>query len=88
MFDGCGFWLRCKCRVGVSRHGKPPVDALPSHALVADVIMDPHTTALPEASHARGLKVHHGKNMMNYAMPIAASFFDFPAFFDWNGNVL
>ncbi|MFL9934160.1 hypothetical protein P0D88_34390 [Paraburkholderia sp. RL18-103-BIB-C] len=50
--------------------------------------MDPHTTALPEASHARGLKVHHGKNMMNYAMPIAASFFGFPAFFDWNGNVL
>ncbi|EIF32972.1 shikimate 5-dehydrogenase [Burkholderia sp. Ch1-1] len=65
-----------------------PVDALPSHALVADVIMEPHTTALLGAAQARGLKVHHGKNMMNYAMPIAASFFGFPPSFDWNGNVL
>jgi shikimate dehydrogenase len=65
-----------------------PVDALPSHALVADVIMEPHMTSLLGAAHARGLKVHHGKNMMNYAMPIAASFFGFPASFDWNGNVL
>lgn len=65
-----------------------PVDALPSHAVVADVIMDPHTTALLEAAHVRGLKIHHGRNMMNHAMPIAASFFGFPASFDWNGNVL
>ncbi|SMG23249.1 shikimate dehydrogenase family protein [Paraburkholderia susongensis] len=65
-----------------------PVDALPSHAVVADVIMEPHTTALLEAARARGLTIHHGRNMMNYAMPIAASFFGFPASFDWNGNVL
>jgi shikimate dehydrogenase len=65
-----------------------PVGALPSHAVVADVIMEPHTTALLEAARARGLRIHHGKNMMNYAMPIAASFFGFPPSFDWNGNVL
>jgi len=65
-----------------------PVDALPSHAVAADVIMEPRMTALLESAHARGLKVHHGRNMMNHAMPIAASFFGLPASFDWNGEVL
>ncbi|MFM0557465.1 hypothetical protein P0D69_41965 [Paraburkholderia sediminicola] len=65
-----------------------PVDALPSHAVAADVIMEPRTTALLKSAHARGLRVHHGRNMMNHAMPIAASFFGFSASLGWNGEVL
>lgn len=65
-----------------------PVDALPSHAVVADVIMEPRMTALLESARARGLKVHHGRNMMNHAMPIAASFFGLPDSFNWNGEAL
>ncbi|CAB3810029.1 shikimate dehydrogenase family protein [Paraburkholderia fynbosensis] len=61
------------------------VDRLPPHAVVADVIMDPHMTALLNAASARGLKVHHGRNMMNHAMPVAASFFGLDDAFDWNG---
>ncbi|MCP3712431.1 shikimate dehydrogenase [Paraburkholderia sp. CNPSo 3274] len=64
------------------------VDALPPHAVVADVIMEPLMTALLQSAHSRGLKVHHGRNMMNHAMPIAASFFGLPASFDWNGAIL
>ncbi len=62
-----------------------PVDRLPPHAVVADVIMDPRMTALLHAASARGLKVHHGRNMMNHAMPVAASFFGLDDAFDWNG---
>jgi shikimate dehydrogenase len=65
-----------------------PVDALPSHAVVADVIMEPPMTELLKLAQARGLKVHQGKNMMNHAMPIAAEFFCLPASFDWNGKIL
>jgi shikimate dehydrogenase len=61
------------------------VDRLPAHAAVADVIMDPRMTALLNAASARGLKVHHGRNMMNHAMPVAASFFGLDDAFDWNG---
>ncbi|SAK60080.1 shikimate 5-dehydrogenase [Caballeronia hypogeia] len=61
------------------------VDRLPPHAVVADVIMDPRTTALLHAASAHGLKVHHGRNMMNHAMPVAASFFGLDDAFDWNG---
>lgn len=64
------------------------VDALPPHAVVADVIMEPRMTALLQLAQARGLKVHHGSNMMNHAMPIAASFFGLPPSFDWNGEAL
>ncbi len=65
-----------------------PVDELPLHAVVADVVMEPRMTALLESAHALGLRVLHGRNMMNHAMPIAASFFGFPDSFDWNGDVL
>jgi shikimate dehydrogenase len=61
------------------------VDDSPHHAVVADVIMEPRTTRLLAAAHSRGLKVHHGRNMMNFGMPIAASFFGLPESFDWNG---
>jgi shikimate dehydrogenase len=64
------------------------VDALPARAVVADVIMEPLMTALLKSAHSRGLKVHHGQNMMNHAMPMAASFFGLPASFDWNGAIL
>jgi len=62
-----------------------PLDDSPQHAVVADVIMEPRTTRLLAAAHSRGLKVHHGRNMMNFGMPIAASFFGLPESFDWNG---
>ncbi|WP_255581122.1 hypothetical protein [Caballeronia sp. dw_276] len=45
-------------------------------------------TPLLESAHARGLRIHHGRNMMNHAMPIAASSFGLPDSFDWNGEVL
>ncbi|MGF6744088.1 shikimate dehydrogenase family protein [Paraburkholderia atlantica] len=65
-----------------------PVEALPGHATVADVIMEPSITALLGAARRRGLHVHQGRNMMNHAMPIAADFFGLPASFDWNGETL
>lgn len=76
--------------VGLNAGDAPPfsVDGLPPHAVVADVIMEPPMTALLQSAHARGLKIHHGRNMMNHAMPIAASFFGLPASFDWNGATL
>jgi shikimate dehydrogenase len=64
------------------------VDALPAHAVVADVIMEPAMTALLTAASRRGLHIHFGKNMMNYAMPIAAAFFGLPETSNWNGEVL
>lgn len=64
------------------------VDRLPPHAVVADVIMDPPMTALLNAANARGLKVHHGRNMMNHAMPVTASFFGLDDAFDWNGALV
>ncbi|BBQ00224.1 shikimate 5-dehydrogenase [Burkholderia sp. SFA1] len=73
--------------IGLHAHDALPfaVDALPPHATVADVIMEPRDTTLLRAAQAKGLKTHHGRNMMNYGMPIAASFFGLPASFDWNG---
>jgi shikimate dehydrogenase len=65
-----------------------PVDQLPSSAVVADVIMEPMMTPLLGAAQSRGLKVHHGRNMMNYAMPIAAAFYGLPSSVDWNGGPL
>jgi shikimate dehydrogenase len=64
------------------------VDALPAHAAVADVIMDPRVTALLDAASKRGLKIHHGRNMMNYALPVAAAFFGLDASLDWNGALV
>ncbi|MDR5806136.1 shikimate dehydrogenase [Caballeronia sp. LZ001] len=76
--------------VGLHAHDPLPfaLDELAPHAVVADVIMEPRMTALLKAAQAHGLKVHHGRNMMNYAMPISASFFGLPASFDWNGKSL
>ncbi|BCF95078.1 shikimate dehydrogenase family protein [Paraburkholderia largidicola] len=65
----------------------PVVEMLPS-AIVADVIMEPMMTPLLTTAQARGLKVHHGRNMMNYAMPIAAAFYGLPSSLDWNGGPL
>ncbi|GAA0791299.1 shikimate dehydrogenase family protein [Cupriavidus gilardii] len=64
------------------------VEELPSHAVVCDVIMEPFLTALLASAQRRGLHVHHGRNMMNHAMPIAAEFFGLPSSFDWNGEAL
>jgi shikimate dehydrogenase len=64
------------------------VEALPSHAVVCDVIMEPVMTALLESAKRRGLHIHHGRNMMNHAMPIAAEFFGLPSSFNWNGEAL
>jgi shikimate dehydrogenase len=64
------------------------VARLPSGAAVADVVMDPVHTALLKAAAARGLVTHHGRHMMNYAMPLAAAFFGLPADVDWNGGPL
>jgi shikimate dehydrogenase len=65
-----------------------PVDELAPDTVVADVIMDPMMTSLLNTAQGRGLKIHHGRNMMNYAMPIAAAFYRLPSSVDWNGGPL
>lgn len=65
-----------------------PVGALAPGTVVADVVMEPMMTALLRAAALRGLKVHHGRNMMNHGMPLAAAFFGLPAEHDWNGGAL
>ncbi len=65
-----------------------PVDGLAPDTVVADVVMEPMMTALLRAAALRGLKVHHGRNMMNHGMPLAAAFFGLPAVHDWNGGAL
>ena len=87
--------LRCGLAVNASPLGLDAgdplpftVDALPAGAVVADVVMEPMMTALLGAAAARGLKVHHGRNMMNHAMPLAARFFRLPEAHDWNGGAL
>ena len=65
-----------------------PVDALAPGTVVADVIMEPMRTRLLDAAARRGLKVHHGRNMMNHAMPLAARFFRLPDGQNWNGAAL
>ena len=91
MFDAA----RCDLAVNASPLGLAaedplpfPVDALAAGAVVADVVMEPMLTALLRAAALRGLKVHHGRNMMNHGMPLAAAFFGLPALHDWNGGAL
>ena len=64
------------------------VDALPGNAVVADVIMEPMFTPLLKTAAARGLKIHHGRNMMNFGMTLAAQFFRLPSDLEWNGGAL
>jgi shikimate dehydrogenase len=45
-------------------------------------------TPLLIAARRRGLKIHHGRNMMSFAMPLAARFFGLPMSHDWNGAPL
>ena len=91
MFDAA----RCDLAINASPLGLAaadplpfPVDALAAGAVVADVVMEPMMTALLRAAALRGLKVHHGRNMMNHGMPLAAAFFGLPAVHDWNGGAL
>jgi shikimate dehydrogenase len=64
------------------------VDALPLSAVVADVIMEPARTELLKAAQARGLKPHHGRNMMNFGLPLAAAFFGLPSEHEWHGGAI
>jgi shikimate dehydrogenase len=64
------------------------VEALASTCVVADVIMEPLRTRLLDTAERRGLKVHHGRHMMNHGMPLAAAFFGLPTHHDWNGGAL
>ncbi|MDW3688246.1 hypothetical protein RA280_42255 [Cupriavidus sp. CV2] len=64
------------------------VDALPPDAVVADVIMEPLATPLLKAAERRGLRTHHGRNMMSFAMPPAAQFYGLPTSYDWSGTPL
>ena len=88
-------WGVCTLAINATPLGLSPadpmpfaVDALPSHAWVADVIMEPMHTALLRAAQARGLHTHHGRNLMNFAMPLAAHFYGLPGTVDWNGAPL
>lgn len=62
-----------------------PVARLRPGTVVADVIMEPMYTQLLRDACARGLKIHHGRNMMNFAMPLAAQFYGLNTRLDWNG---
>ncbi|GAA2529867.1 shikimate dehydrogenase [Pilimelia columellifera] len=55
-----------------------PVDPhlLPAGAAVADIIMEPHTTALLRAAADRGLAVHHGIHMLECQVECYRGFFD------------
>ncbi|WP_432841635.1 shikimate dehydrogenase family protein [Dactylosporangium sp. CA-092794] len=48
---------------------------LPGHAVVADIIMQPHTTALLRAARARDLTVHHGHHMLDFQIDAYRRFF-------------
>jgi shikimate dehydrogenase len=89
----CAATMRaCGLAVNASPLGLEPTDPLPfavgelpRSAVVADVIMEPLMTPLLSSAQDRGLKIHHGRHMMNFAMPLAAAFYGLPAGFDWNG---
>lgn len=92
---GVPAWEACGLAVNASPLGLEaadplpfPVDALPRGAVVADVIMEPAMTPLLRAALACGLKVHHGRHMMNFALPLAAAFYGLPPQHDWNGGLL
>lgn len=54
------------------------VDALPSHALVADIIMKPAETGLLKAAAARGLRTHAGIHMLAAQLEMYRKFFRIP----------
>lgn len=85
----CGLAINAS-PIGLEAHDPMPfaVDALPGGAVVADVIMEPMFTPLLKAAMARGLKVHHGRNMMNFGMTLAAQFFRLPSDREWHGGAL
>ena len=85
----CGLAINAS-PVGLEANDPMPfaVAALPQHAVVADVIMEPMFTPLLKAAAARGLKTHHGRNMMNFGMTLAAQFFRLPSGREWNGGAL
>ncbi len=85
----CGLAINAS-PVGLEPHDPMPfaVDALPDNAVVADVIMEPIFTPLLKSAAARGLKAHHGRNMMNFGMTLAAQFFRLPSDREWNGGAL
>lgn len=64
------------------------VDALKPGAVVADVIMEPMFTRLLVTARERGHRVHHGRHMMNHALPLAAAFYGLPADHDWLGGAV
>ena len=81
--------------VNASPLGLHEIDALPfaleaakQSATIADVIMEPMITRLLKTAAQQGLKIHHGRNMMNFAMPLAAEFYGLPTTVDWNGGPL
>jgi shikimate dehydrogenase len=55
-----------------------PVDDLPPHALVADIIMKPADTALLKAAAARGLRTHAGIHMLKAQVDLYRRFFRIP----------
>lgn len=59
------------------------VDALVESAVVADVVMEPLMTQLLCVAEARGLRVHHGRHMMHFALPLAAGFYRLPQDVSW-----
>lgn len=88
-------WSGVDLAVNASPLGLEPDDPLPfdvarlpAGAAVADVVMEPFPTALLAAAAARGLVTHHGRHMMNHAMPLAAAFFGLDTRHDWNGGPL
>lgn len=50
-----------------------PARLVPS-AVVADIIMDPAETRLLRAAAARGLKIHHGRHMLDHQARLLAEF--------------
>jgi shikimate dehydrogenase len=51
------------------------VDALPAHAVVADLVMKPEITPLLQRAGARGLRIHLGRHLLDNQAGLVAGFF-------------
>ncbi|MGC4892199.1 shikimate dehydrogenase family protein [Micromonospora sp. DT31] len=63
--------------LGLHPHDPLPFDPreLPPGALVADIVMDPHETALLSTAAASGRRIHHGRHMLQHQLAAYRAFF-------------
>ena len=75
--DGCDIAINATS-LGLRRDDPLPfpVDALPNHAIVADVVMQPPVTPLLDEARRRGLEIVTGEGMLEFQLPYWIDFID------------